>query len=344
MERTVAVRPDKDEGLYTNQLVDEILGKFLDQHELALLLKYSQIDSFKPGETFLCQGQNIEGIYLILEGIVLVNAIIMGQGNTRLETLFPGQFLSTISFIEHSPCHTSFLATDTVLCLFIPNTYFQRLANDYPETKYKLMRVIMGQICARLKTIHDIVASFISESEMTSLSFFERVLYSLNQPKKLSVAESGFDLELLQKSPLFKSFTKDDYDALLTYFELLDAPKNCKLINENEKNASCYLVMYGGIQTCIIQDGKHAKLSVIGPGTLLASIGCIDTASAFNITYITCEHTVLFKLSVTSLQLIKENRPDLWYKLFELICGSLTALKKSIDKLNIRLHTETYNR
>ncbi|KTD44816.1 Crp/Fnr family transcriptional regulator [Legionella quateirensis] len=344
MERTVAVRSDQDEGPHTNQLVTEILGKSLDQNEVTLLLKYSHIDSFKSGETFLRQGQKIDGIYLLLEGIVLVNAIIMGQGNTRLETLFPGHFLSTISFIEHSPCHTSYLATDSVLCLFIPNRYFQRLSNDYPETKYKLMHLITGQICARLKTIHDIVTSFISESEMTSLSFFERVLYSLNQPKKLISAERGLDQELLQKSPLFKSFTKEEFDALLNYFELLDAPKNCKLINESDKNASCYLVLYGGIQTCIIQEGKHAKLSVIGPGTLLASIGCIDTASTFNITYITCEQTVLFKLSVTSLQLIKESRPELWYKLFELICGSLTALKKSIDKLNIRLHTETYNR
>jgi CRP-like cAMP-binding protein len=175
MERTVAVRPDKDEGPHSNQLVNEVLGKFLDQHELILLLKYSQIDSFKPGEIFLRQGQKIEGIYLILEGIVLVSAIIMGQGNTRLETLFPGHFLSTISFIEHSPCHTSFIATDSVLCLFIPNTYFQRLTNDYPETKYKLMHVITEQICARLKTVHDIVTSFISESEMTSLSFFDQI-------------------------------------------------------------------------------------------------------------------------------------------------------------------------
>jgi CRP-like cAMP-binding protein len=326
------------------ELLNKILGKFLEQNEIKLLLKYSQPVSFNSGEELLKQGVCVDGLYLILEGTVLVNAIIMGQGTTRLESLFQGQFVGAISFMEKGPCLTSFVASDKVLCLLIPNSYFQRLANDAPDTKYKLLQELARQICSRLKTTHDIVTSFISESEMTSLSFFDRVIHSLNQPAKIVFENSGVNKNYLYDNPLFKSFTKEEFDELFHHFVMLDASKNCKLISEGEKNASCYLVLYGAIQSCIIQDGKLAKLSVIGPGTLLASIGCIDRSSAFNITYITCEQTILFKLPVAELQLIKESKPELWYKLYELICGSVTALKKSIDKLNIRLHTENYNR
>ncbi|WP_298626769.1 Crp/Fnr family transcriptional regulator [uncultured Legionella sp.] len=327
-----------------NELANRALGKYLGPNEINLLLKYSQPVLFNSGEVLLQQGVRIDGIYLILQGTVLVNAIIMGQGTKRLESLFPGQFVGAISFMEKGPCFTSFLATDNVLCLLIPNSYFQRLAYDSPDTKYKLFQELARQICLRLKTSHDIVTSFISESKMTSLSFFDRVIHSLNQPSKMVFEDSGVNKDYLYNNPLFKAFTTEELEELFHHFVMLDASKNCKLISEGEKNASCYLVLYGAIQSCIIQDGKLAKLSVIGPGTLLASIGCIDRSSSFNITYITCEQTMLFKLPVAALQLIKEEKPELWYKLYELICGSVTALKKSIDKLNIRLHTELYNR
>lgn len=344
MDNKINITPDNDVEIKLAQLPDEILGTFLNQQEINLLLKFSQIASYKSGETILQQSELIDGVYIILEGNVLVNAIIMGQGITRLETLFPGQFLGAISFIDKCPCLTSFVATKSVLCLYIPDSYFQRLSYAYPETKHKIFEVIVGQICDRLKIAHDIVTSFISESEMTSLSFFDRVAYSLNQPKKINFEDTGINKERLRNSHVFNSFTKEEFNELLAHFVTYDAPKNCKLINEGDNSAACYLVLFGGIQSCIIHDAKLAKLSVIGPGTLLASIGCVDTDANFNITYITCEQSILFKLPVSTLQLIKESQPELWYKLYELICGSLTALKKSVDKLNIRLHTETYNR
>lgn len=338
------ISAEQDDEPDLNDLLNKVLGKFLDQDEIKLLLKYSHPTSFNPGEVLLKQGIHLEGIYLVLQGTVFVNAIIMGQGTARLESLFPGQLVGIISFMEKGPCFTSFIAYDQVLCLLIPNSYFQRLASDGLETRYKLFQELARQICDRLKITHDVIASFISESKMTSLSFFDRVIYSLNQPTKIGFEQSGISKSYLQSFTLFKSFTRQEFGELFNHFMMLEASKNCKLISEGDKNASCYLVLYGAIQSCIIQDGKLAKLSVIGPGTLLASIGCIDKSVAFNVTYITCEQTLLFKLPVSELQLIKENKPELWYKLYELICGSAAALKKSMDKLNIRLRTETYNR
>ncbi len=268
----------------------------------------------------------------------------MREGVTNLETLHPGHFLNSTGFIENCSCPASFIASNTVLCLFISDTYFKLLSVEHPETHYKLFELIASQICTRIKSIHDIVISFISDLDMTSLSFLDRMVYSLKQPKKIVLEEREINKELFKQSPIFESFNKDEVDILFNHFVILDAPKNCKLLSEVEKNSSCFVVIYGAIQTCIMQNNKLAKLSVIGPGTLLASIGCVDNTSSFNMTYITCEHTILCKLSESELQSIKTDQPELWYKLFYLICGSLAALKKSIDKLDIRLHTETYNR
>ncbi len=330
--------------LVSNKLLKINLSNFLNKDELNLLLQHSQVCSFKMGELLLGQGDEVDGIYLILEGMVLLTAQMMGEGVTELETLHAGHFLSAIAFMEQSRCPTSFMANEAVHCLFIPNSYFKILAVDYPETRYKFFTIIVKQMCSRIKTIHDRITTFISDSDMMSLSFFERVVYSLNQPQKITIEESGINKQLLHKKPLFEGFNGEEIKHLFEHFELFDVPKNTILLSEGEKTASCYLIAYGAIQTCIIQNSKFAKLSVIAPGTLLASIGCVDNNASYNINYITCEHTILFKLNESSLRIIKDSQPELWYKLFNLICHSLTALKKSVDKLDIRLHTETYNR
>ncbi|MCL9683633.1 Crp/Fnr family transcriptional regulator [Legionella maioricensis] len=330
-----------EQTLNINNQIINTLGGYLDLAELGLLLKHSKISSSMRGEVLLHQGEKIDAVYLILKGQVLVAAKIMCQGITNLEILQPGSFLSPIGFIGSGPCPTSFKAQSPVLYLTIPNSYFELLAVDSPETKYKIFRVIAGQICSRLKILHDRVTSFISNSNMTSLSFFGKVIDSLNQPKKTDIEDTK---ELLERFILFKSFTKDEFETVCHHFIILDAPKNCKLINEGDKTPSCYLVIYGAIQSCILQDNKRAKLSIIGPGILLASMGCIESNLSFNVSYITCEQTILCKLSESSLSLIKETQPQLWYKLFNLFCGSLAALKKSVDKLDIRLNIENYNR
>ncbi|KTD43102.1 Crp/Fnr family transcriptional regulator [Legionella parisiensis] len=340
---TMVIESDENELNLNRQLTDSI-GDFLNPIELELLLKHAKISSFTAGETIVHQGNETDGIYVILEGAVRITAQIMSGGVTNMEILQPGHFFTVNSLIENTAASTSFIASDAVLCIHISNSYFELLADDFPETRYKILRVVAQQICNSLKTTHDIITSFISNSDMTSLSFFERIIHSLNQPKKIIFEESNINKREIENLLALKSFTQDEIAILLKHFIILNAPKNCKLVNEGDNTASCYLVIYGAIQSCIIKDSKLAKLSVIGPGTLIASIGCIENNVLFNFTYVTCEHTVLCKLSEATIQRIKENNPLLWYKLFNLIFSSLVALKKSIYKLDIRLHIENYNR
>lgn len=325
------------------ELEETDLTNYLDRQELEILLKNSQILSFSTGELILQQGKKIEGIYIIISGNVAVSARLMGQGGTNIEVLKAGNFLNEISFIEKGPSPTSYIANNEVQCLFISSVYFEMFSLYFPETKYKILYAITKQICARLKKMHGKVTTLITQSEMPSLSFLGRVVHSLNQPKQVvSINESI--LERLQKKTLFKSFTKEEVNELFQHTVLLEAAKNCKLIHVGEKNASCYIVIQGAVQSSIMQDNKLAKLSVIGPGTLFASIACIDNDSSFTITFVTCEQAILLKISESELNSIRSNNPQLWYKLFDLICGSLVALEKSIDKLDVRLHIETYNR
>lgn len=319
------------------------LSDYLDKNELEMLYAHSKIARFSEKETILKQGEKSEGIYLILEGFVSVIARIMGQGTTPIETLTVGQFFGEISFIENGPNTTSFIAKTPVQCLIINSTYFELLSVYFPGTKYKILKAISEQICGRLKRMHDKTVTFITHSDMTSVSFFGWVVHSLTSPKQINCQDAGIDLAKLQKKSPFNLFTRAEFDILINHSVLLKAPKNCKLIYEGD-NTSLYIVIHGAVQSSITQDNKIAKLSVIGPGTLFSSTSCIEKNSSFTITFITCEQAILFKIPNEELDFFQRNHPELWYKVFNLICGSLVALGKSINKLDIRLNIETYNR
>lgn len=339
----IVIMNNSNQSLLNNLETNE-LGKYLNQNELDILIKHSKIVDFSPGQTILKQGKKSEGIYIIIEGHATATARIMGQGVTTIETLKPGSFLGEIHFIEKRPCTTSVIATDHVQCLLFNSAYSELLSAYYPEIKYKLLNALSLQACNRLKRMHDKVTNFITQTNMVSLSFFGKVVHTFNQPRLISIEEAHLTKEQLAEKPLFKSFSQHELDDLFTHMELIEASKNCKLIHEGEKHASCYIVIHGAVQSSIVEDNKLAKLSVIGPGTLFAGVACVDSDSSYTITFSTCEQAILLKISDIALAYLKKEKPKLWYKLFNLICGSLVALEKSIDKLDIRLHIEAYNR
>lgn len=326
------------------QLKDSELRHRLTPNELDILVKHSKMSEFLPGEFILQQGKKAENIYLIMEGYVHVNARIMGQGASNINLLGPGCFFGEICLLGEEAYPTSVIAKTTVICLIINSFYFELLSASYPHIKYKLLEVLLGQISSRIKQVHNKIIHCIRHSDMASLSFFGKVINTFNQPKAVNFEEVQIDKGQLSKIPLFKLFEKKESLELINRMELLEASKHCKLIHEGEKTASCYIVVRGAVQSSIMQDNRLAKLSVIGPGLLFASVACIDSNSSYTISFSSCEQAILLKMPHAILKFFQNEKPSLWYKLYHLICISLVALEKSMDKLDIRLHIETYNR
>lgn len=320
------------------------LGQNLDASELDLLIAHSKYLVFSPGEVILQQGKQSEGMYIIINGTALVTAKILGEGGTYITTLQHGNLIGEISLIENGPAATSVLASSQVKCLLITNTYFEILSVMYPQTKYKITRVIAKEVCNRLKVLHRKITSFISHADMTARSMFSEVIKSLTRPTALSFEEAGINKAHIQKSDLFKSFSQEEFDELLAHASIIKVPKQCTLIQEGEKNSPCFLTLRGAVQSSIVENNKTAKLSVLGPYNFLCSISSVDETEASIVNYTSCERALLLKIMETDIIFIRENSIKLWNKLFDIICKSLVEIEKSAEKLDIRLNSELYNR
>ena len=316
----------------------------LDSHELDMLITQSQFVSFATGEIILQQGKKSKGLYIIIEGTAVVTARILGEGTTTLATLDHGNFVGVMSTIGKWPNATSIIASSNVQCLHITEIYLEAVALFFPETKYKLNKSVMKELCSRLLKVHDKITAFMSQADMISRSLFGEVIKSLTKPDSITFERAGIELNLLKKFQPFDVFSADEFDILLQQSSLISAVKRCTLIPENEHAKTCFIVIRGAVQSSIIQNNKFAKLAVLGPMSLFCGISLIDESAVTFINYTTCEQAILLKITGEQMDNVQKNYKALWFKLTDLICKSFALTDRSAEKLDIRLNSELYNR
>lgn len=327
-----------------DKLLTTRFGQFLKPGEIHLLLKYCEIITFDRDKVILQQGKKSEGIYIIIEGSALVIAKVLGEGALELATLGHGNFIGEISIFENGQCATTVIATSQLTVLFIRHDVFNMFSLFFPEIKYQITRAISYEIIDRFKHLQDKIKKIMEESHMASISLFGAVIQSMHTSTTVTFDKMGFNLNDIKKLELFKLFTDNEFDEIIKMTDLIQAPNHCVLVTEQEFNPVCYIVLQGAVQSSIVHNNKFAKLTVLDPTSLFCTITVIDDKSPTIINYTTCERAILLKISGSYLVKIQKNNTTLWHKFFELIIKSFASMERAADKLDIRLHSEIYNR
>jgi len=325
-------------------LLQTSLCRYLDLHEVDMLMGFSKVETFAEGDVLLQQGHVSDGIYIIVKGKAEVTAQVLGVGSHKMTELLRGNFIGEISLIQQTSNTTSVVAVTPMQCLFIVKTYFETLATFFPETKFKISKVITEEICRRLNDVREKIVAYMTQSHMVvAQSFFGEFMQSFSREVETTLGESHISKAYLKRQEIFDDFNEDEFDYLLAHSVITDAPTKCTLIKENEKNEVVYFVIRGAVQSSIVYQNIVAKLSVLGPITIFGCMSCVGlTASIIN--FSTCEHAILLKVSKNSLEQMQKEKPRVWYKVYDLISKSQAGLEQAANKLEVRMHSELYNR
>lgn len=315
------------------------LFAILTRDEREMLVSHGKVVSYADGELILQQGKKSDGLYLIIEGEVIVTVKILGEGRTTITTLKSGHFFGEVTLIDKGLCATSVYAKQSVRCFVITNELFDSLPTFYPQVRHKIIKMIVEEVWNRLKDVHYKITKF-----MLKTPFFGEITYTTEKPLPVTYNEVGIDINQLHQIDLFNIFTKKEYDELIKRGMLINAVKYTALIQAGSKKKIFYIILRGAVQSSIIKQNKIVKLSVLGPMNLFASISIIDPSLSSIIDFTTCEQSILLSLSSSNIDKIKSINPSLWYKIFYLMCKLLVEIERSADKLDVRLNSEFYNR
>lgn len=331
------ITPELKQKLMTTKLCH-----YLSSEELEMISNYCQIISFSEGDLIIQQGKLANGIYVIIQGTALVTAKILGSGITHLSSLKEGSFVGEISLIKKIPAPTSVIASKGMITLFIPGAYFEMMSLFLSEIKYKIMHAIIDDVCERLISVRPKILNVMDKSGIHSLHF-GNIIKKISKFNKINFEDLDFNIKEIKNDMVFKFFTEDEFNHLLNFVELVQAPKNCSLINEGESNKCFFFLLRGAVQSSIIQDNKLAKLSIISPLHFFCGISFVNCSVSSIANYSTRVRSELLIISEKNILTIQSNYISLWHKLFNLIAQSFIDLEYAANKLDVRLNSEFYN-
>ncbi len=330
---------------YEHTLLKTKAFKYLDSKELDVIKGYCNIIIFRKSELLFKQGKKNSGMYIILKGSAMVVAKILGKNILNIATLEEGDFFGQVSLITKVPCAATVIANTEVHCLELTADYFDTLAIFYPEIRYSITQAIIENVCESLGSLYKNIIDTMNRSEMSDKPFPEKIMTTKRNTKSefVTFEEANLNRTDLAKSTLFKSYTEEELDLLITNSELIKVSKDYTLITTGEEQSAYYFIIRGAIQLSIIHQKKKAKLAVLSPISMFCSSSNIIKKTNM-IHYIVCERSIILKIPINKLKIIEHSNKSLWHKLSNSICESFVTLELAANKLIIRLNSELYNR
>lgn len=330
---------------YEHTLLNTKAFKYLNSHELDIIKGYCNIVIFRKSELLFTQGKMNTSMHIILKGNALIVAKILGKNMLNLATLEEGDFFGEVSLIKKLPCAATVIANTEVHCLELTTDYFDTLAIFYPEIRYKITQAITEKACHSLNNLYTNIIETIQKSDISKKPFSEKNIPIKTQhtSELITFEEANLNKNDLFKSSLFHALTEDELDLLIKNSELFKVSNNYTLIKASEEQSAYYIIIHGAVQLSITHQKKKAKLAVLSPISIFSSTSNIIKNTNI-IDYISCERSILLKISNNKIRSIEKNNKPLWYKLSNFICESFVALELSANKLIIRLNSELYNR
>lgn len=121
--------------LGTSRLFSGVLAE-----ELQALEQTAELRAFKAGSAIFKEGDAGDGIYVIVEGIVQISALVNDKERRALSRLGPTDFFGEMAVLDNEPRSATALAETEVKVYFIPRTELLEMLGRSPQLAVSLVR------------------------------------------------------------------------------------------------------------------------------------------------------------------------------------------------------------
>ncbi len=112
----------------------------LNSEELQRLAAGATEKHFSAGETIFGEGEEGDGIYLVKEGEVRIEAVVTANEQRVLAKAGPGDFFGEMAVLDREPRSASAIADKATTVIFIPRAELLRLIEHSPRLATSLVR------------------------------------------------------------------------------------------------------------------------------------------------------------------------------------------------------------
>lgn len=121
-------------------LEENRLFSALEAPERRLLVERSESRSFASGQTIFSEGDAGDGFYLVLEGLVVISAMVTSNERRILGKIRPGDFFGEMAVLDGEPRSASAIAEQPTRTMFVRRETILELLERSPKLAVNLMR------------------------------------------------------------------------------------------------------------------------------------------------------------------------------------------------------------
>ena len=136
-------------------LANSEIFKDLDDEELSKVAKICERQSLKWDEYVFREGDEGDGLYLIVKGAVRISRLVPGTGEEAITVLKKGACFGEMAMLDPSTRSTDAIVDSRCDLLTIARDDFDALLEADRELAYKVLRAIIRLLSERLRRTND---------------------------------------------------------------------------------------------------------------------------------------------------------------------------------------------
>lgn len=167
--------------------------KALQKEELIQLANCKTSFSIKKGDTIFEEGENVNGIYCIKEGVCKLTKLSPNGKDQIIKLVKPGELLGQRSMISEEPVNLSAVALEDMEVCFIPKKEIMGFFDKNNQFSMNVMKTICGDL--KVSDEHMVAMSQKTVKErLAETLLYLHDTFGLNEDKSLKIQLSRDEL------------------------------------------------------------------------------------------------------------------------------------------------------
>lgn len=290
------------------------------------------------------QGHVVHGLYIIHQGQASVTLQILGEGRSTLGILHSPQHFGELAILTGGKAAVSINAMGDLNVYYLSIKNMAKLAIIAPEIAFRLKKNLTLKTCTRIRYIHEVIKKSDSNYEIP-LTLLEKSSTIDKQHIKTHSLLDGDTLipkyrEIMLRLHFFRELDEQELITICRHAQCISAPQSTALFKEHHDSPCFYLPLLGAVQGIMHDERRFSKLALFGPGSSFGQLGFFDEYPRM-VSALLREESLLLRFDQNSMDAVKQDSPDLWYKLHDLLFSDLAALIRRIEQMYIRLFIQS---
>jgi CRP-like cAMP-binding protein len=299
---------------------------------LELVASAVRLVELEAGTTLWQQGDDADGLYVIVTGEVAISSRLPGDREVKLAQLGPGETMGELSVLDGGVRTAGARTTAPTTMLVLGHRDFASLLSVSQPSALAVRRSIVATVAARLAGRHAALAAFLGEGTAREPP----------RARDVPIETTGAPpLTYLARLPFFVGFGEAEINSLLAQGGLLALPSHTVVVGEGELPAGLWITLCGAVERVIERGGQRIRVGLAGPGRTFGYPG-VDERSASSATAMTRERTVLLALPAAKVTALAHGTDAFSHQFLQAVQRDLVLAVREAERPQARLAVTTH--